>query len=262
MPKRFRHVVIERSCGGRVTSPCGKSGDLENTNATIQSDREHVIDLEGVSRRFLRVPLTRTWPASTSAAAWVRALTTRACHNHLSRRCRSKDTYKSHQTGHHDSDPTAGQLIVRRPASILAAGKLLLERGQFRKRRIRIDRTLTLARRRAAGVGAVRRSGIRPSLTAALAGALKPTLVLIPVSALALEALARRTSFALAQFTAGWSLARGRQAFGWRIGGGLTDLLLTLAPSPPMPLALLRPLTRFSVRGRRLRAILPGCCRR
>ena len=32
----------------------------------------------------------RTWPASTSAAALVRAFTTRACHSHLSRRWRSK----------------------------------------------------------------------------------------------------------------------------------------------------------------------------
>src|SRR5713226_9781160 len=39
---------------------------------------------------FSRTPLMRTWPASTSAAALVRAFTTRACHNHLSRRWRSK----------------------------------------------------------------------------------------------------------------------------------------------------------------------------
>ena len=154
---------------------------------------------------FSRVPLTRTWPASTNAAAWVRALTTRACHNHLSRRWRSKTPKVTTKPGHTKiGDPTRGiHRIVRAAGSVLAAGKLLFERGQFRKRRIRIYRTLTLARRRAAGVGAVRRSGIRTSLAAALAGALKPTLVLIPVSALVLEALARRTSFALAQFTAG-----------------------------------------------------------
>src|SRR5664279_254338 len=32
----------------------------------------------------------RTWPASTSSAALLRAFTTRACHSHLSRRWRSK----------------------------------------------------------------------------------------------------------------------------------------------------------------------------
>ena len=49
----IRHIIIKRACGGRVTSPCGKSGDPKNTNATVQSDREHVIDLEGMPRGFL-----------------------------------------------------------------------------------------------------------------------------------------------------------------------------------------------------------------
>src|SRR6202051_4049622 len=38
---------------------------------------------------FSRTPLIRKGPASTRAAAEVRAFTTRACHNHLSRRWRS-----------------------------------------------------------------------------------------------------------------------------------------------------------------------------
>lgn len=47
------HFVIEGSCGRRVTSPFGKSGDPENTYTTVQSDGEHVIDLEGMPRGFL-----------------------------------------------------------------------------------------------------------------------------------------------------------------------------------------------------------------
>ena len=37
----------------------------------------------------MRLPLSRTWPASTSAAASLRVRTTRACQSHLSMRCRS-----------------------------------------------------------------------------------------------------------------------------------------------------------------------------
>ena len=255
--KRFRHVVIERSCGGRVTSPFGKSGDLENTNATIQSDREHVIDLEGVSRRFL----ARAVDADMAGLDQCRSMGASFDHSRMPQpfieTLPLQGHLKSHQTGHQNNVQPRGTLIVRAPAHSLRPVSCSLSAASFANGEFGSIGRLTLARWRAAGVGAVRRSGIRTSLTAALAGALKPTLVLIPVSALALEALARRTSFALAKFTARWSLARGRHAFRWRIGGGLTDLFLTVAPSTPVPLAVLRLLARFSVRGRRLRAVLP-----
>src|SRR5262249_11160388 len=67
---------------------------------------------------FSRAPLTRTCPLSTSAAALVRALTTRACHSHLSRRCLS--------------NPALCQ------ARLVLTRELLLERREFCERRVRI----------------------------------------------------------------------------------------------------------------------------
>src|ERR1019366_4202922 len=86
-----------------------------------------------------RTPLTRTWPASTRAAAELRAFTTRACHNHLSRRWRSKR--------HH-----------REEGLVLGVGgELFLQRRQFGEGRIGIDRAVALARGGAGGVLAMRR---------------------------------------------------------------------------------------------------------
>src|SRR3954465_12917698 len=78
----------------------------------------------------------RTWPASTSIAALVRALTPRACHSHLSSRWRSK---------HHQ---------IQSALILAIGGELFLERRQFGKRRIGIGRTVPLprGRRRAGGV--------------------------------------------------------------------------------------------------------------
>src|SRR5262245_52352632 len=92
-----------------------------------------------------RTPLTRTWPDSTSSAAEVRAFTTRACHSHLSRRWRS--------------------VVVR---LLLATGELLFQRGEFCKRRVRIDRTIALARVRTRRIGTERGTGLAVTAVAAL----------------------------------------------------------------------------------------------
>src|SRR5690606_26495423 len=132
---------------------------------------------------------------------------------------------------------------LRTGHSVLAAGKLILEGGQFGKRRVRIDRWLALARG-AAGVGPMRRTGVRTPLATTLAKALNPALILIPVPPLALEALARRASLAFA-----------RPALAPR-GSGFGKCAGRLPPSAaPVPLAALRSLGTLSVRGRRLRAI-------
>src|SRR6185437_958270 len=68
---------------------------------------------------------------------------------------------------------------------------------------------------------------------------------------------ARRTSLALARLTARRALTSGGDAFGRRIGGGFTEILVTLASPSSVPFALLGALSRYSVSGRRLRAILP-----
>src|SRR5882672_11251528 len=99
---------------------------------------------------FSRTPLMRTWPASTSAAALVRAFTTRACHNHLSRRWRSKqhhwktDRYfglSSDASSRHEPAPTLdhvrGRLSPENALAVLAVGsELFFQRGQLGKRRI------------------------------------------------------------------------------------------------------------------------------
>src|SRR5580692_11567352 len=87
---------------------------------------------------FSRTPLMRTWPASTSAAALVRAFTTRACHNHLSRRWRSNAT------------------PMREGLVLAVGGELFLQRRQFGEGRIGIDRTVTLAGTGAGGILPVR----------------------------------------------------------------------------------------------------------
>src|ERR1700739_1602210 len=90
-----------------------------------------------------RTPLMRTWPDSTSSAAEVRAFTTRACHSHLSRRCRS---------------------VVR---LLLPTGEFVFQRGDLCEGRVRIDRPIALARVRARGVGAQRRTALAiPALVA------------------------------------------------------------------------------------------------
>src|SRR5258706_1004121 len=144
----------------------------------------------------------RTWPASTSIAALVRALTTRACHSHLSRRWRSKH--------HQILDPEKSGRTTISALILAVGGELLLERRQLGKGRIRIDRPVAFARRRGAGgILPVRRAAIGASLTAAFRPtklALVPALVaaiifaiLAPVLAATLEALTRRTALVIAR---------------------------------------------------------------
>ena len=76
----------------------------------------------------MRLPLRRTWPASTKAAASLRVRSMRACQSHLSMRWRSKRH--------------------RRPLGLrLLLLELLLERGELGEGRIGI-RLLVAARRR------------------------------------------------------------------------------------------------------------------
>src|SRR5580704_18572135 len=101
---------------------------------------------------FSRTPLMRTWPASTSAAALVRAFTTRACHNHLSRRWRSKQVQRS-----------------TRLTILAAGGELLLERRQLCEWRIGIDRTIAFARGGGGGELPMRRPAVAAALVTATA---------------------------------------------------------------------------------------------
>src|SRR3954465_14898815 len=114
---------------------------------------------------FSRAPLMRTWPDSTSSAAEVRAFTTRACHSHLSRRCRS---------------------VV---GSLLATGQLLFQRSKLCEGRVRIGRTIALARVRARGVGAQRRPALAVAALVAVTTAIVAALVAISAE-LALVAIA------------------------------------------------------------------------
>src|SRR5258708_28714468 len=179
----------------------------------------------------------RTWPASTSAAALVRAFTTRACHNHLSRRWRSKQCVipisrrRPGQTPgpittdvsrKRDRAPAFYNLGISGGGSRLKAGttkrfvgltilavggELLFQRRQFGKGRIGVDRAIAFARGRAGRVGPVRGPAIGPLVAAALvpAAIVAPTrefaLLLIRLPALvfvpAAKPLARRTTLVI-----------------------------------------------------------------
>src|SRR4051812_13176682 len=104
---------------------------------------------------FSRSPLTRTWPDPTSSAAEVRAFTTRACHSHLSMRCRS----------------VVGLLLAPR--------QLLFQRGELREGRVRIDRTIALARVGARSVRPQRRTALAVAALVAVAATIVATLVAI-----------------------------------------------------------------------------------
>src|SRR5437868_13774812 len=121
----------------------------------------------------------RTWPASTSIAALVRALTTRACHSHLSRRWRSKH--------HQILDPEKSGRTTISALNLAVGGELLLERRQLGKGRIGIDRPVAFARRwGAGGILPVRRAAI-----AAFAATLRSTeLALLAISTLVAAILA------------------------------------------------------------------------
>lgn len=253
------NILIEHSRRRRIAAPLGKSGDPENANATVETDREHVIDLDEMPRRFL----ARTVDADMAGLDQRRSTGAgfddpRMPQPFIETLALQNTPTQSHQ----NIEPDHGSRVAVLPRSVLAVGKLLLERSQFRKRRIRIHRTLALARR-AAGVGAKRRTAVRTSVAAfatTFAGSLKFALVVISIPALTLEAFARRTSFALARLTAGRILASRGRAFCWRIG--LAKLLVTIASPAPLSVTftLFAALShyRYTFSGRRLRAVLPG----
>ena len=103
----------------------------------------------------------------------MRAFTTRACHSHLSRRCRSKQSLSKHFD-----------------ALFLAAGELFFQRRQFGERRIGIGRTIALARRCAGRPLTVRRTTVALVTAALVASAEIATLVARTTVAIALVAVA------------------------------------------------------------------------
>src|SRR6202000_2540800 len=189
----------------------------------------------------------RTWPASTKAAALVRAFTTRACHNHLSRRWRSN----RHPHKRVETKNRAGLFLA-------AGGELLLERGQFRKWRIRIDRAIALARCRAGRPLPMRRpavalvaTAVTAALVARTAIAILVAIALVAVAAeffgtaallaiLAFKALARRAVAAVMTLLLGLPLARlgRRRALGGRCCGdfrrstlsGFAEFIVAMTP--------------------------------
>src|SRR6202000_592887 len=191
----------------------------------------------------------RTWPASTKAAALVRAFTTRACHNHLSRRWRSN----RHPHKRVETKNRAGLFLA-------AGGELLLERGQFRKWRIRIDRAIALARCRAGRPLPMRRPAVALVATAVTAAFVARTAIailvaialvavtaeffraatLLAILVLAFKALARRAVAAVMTLLLGLPLARlgRRRALGGRCCGdfrrstlsGFAEFIVAMTP--------------------------------
>jgi len=93
-----------------------------------------------------RPPLIRTRPPLTRAAAALRVLTIRACHSHLSMRCRSM----ARRLAAARSGSTHGLALL-----LGAALELFLERSELGKWRIRIDRPLTGRTRREVAITAL-----------------------------------------------------------------------------------------------------------
>jgi len=85
----FAELFVEHTGRGGIAAALVEGDDFQDAHGAIERDGEHVADLDRMPGDFSRAPLTRTWPDSTSSAAEVRAFTTRACHSHLSMRCRS-----------------------------------------------------------------------------------------------------------------------------------------------------------------------------
>src|SRR5579871_3473703 len=109
-----------------------------------------------------RPPLTLTRPPVTRPAAAGLVLTIRACHNHLSMRCRSMTlaaarSDRNHGT-EHDLRANASRLSRGKPVPTFpdhalalllgAALELLLQRGELGKGRVRVDRPLAWRTRR------------------------------------------------------------------------------------------------------------------
>src|SRR5579871_4022515 len=138
----------------------------------------------------------RTWPASTSAAALVRAFTRRACHSHLSRRWRSNEPFSTdgdliifltrflHANRYPPPDQVRGHASLENAMSsrrwrstppharrlfLPARRHLLLERGELGERRIGIGRTIAITRRRARRILAMRRTAFPAPVAVAAA---------------------------------------------------------------------------------------------
>src|SRR4030088_956915 len=87
-----RHSHSRRFCKSSYSTRAAAASPRRSENPTILSTR--TVRSSPMVRTspaltpwpgaFSRTPLMRTCPASTSSAALVRALTTRACHSHLS----------------------------------------------------------------------------------------------------------------------------------------------------------------------------------
>src|SRR5258708_9671349 len=133
------------------------------------------------------------------------------------------------------STPSALTLILA------VGGELLLESSQFGKRRIGVDRTLALTRRRGRRKLPVRRPAVGAFVTSVLVAAalVAPTAKFALVPPLALHALPRRTALVLARLARRRAIGSGSgSGFRRRIGAGVAEFIAAVAPSAPGPLAL------------------------
>src|SRR6185437_5364137 len=182
------------------------------------------------------------------------------CHNHLSRRWRSTSPHPG---------PFRWQIQLLLPS----AGELLLQRRQFCKRRVRIDRTVAIARVGAGGILPKRRPALALVATALVPAAMfaiavtavavalalvtglefiaAAVIAALAVAPLALEALAARTMVLARLLWDGRAVGRGRNGWRRRIAAVLAEILM---PAAAAVLLALVALAGFA--GRRLRTAM------
>jgi hypothetical protein len=135
-------------------------------------------------------------------------------------------------------------MTERSLALILAiGGELLLERRQFGKRRIGIDRAFAFARRRGGGELPMRRPALALITSAFVAAAIVAStagfaLVLVRFPALARKALAGRAALVVTWFANRRTFRRSRCGFDRRIAAGFAEIVAAVAPSAAVTLAL------------------------
>lgn len=224
------HLAVEHASCGSVSTPFRKPHDLQDTNAAVEPDRQDIVDLDRMARRFfpnaVDADMSRRDQRGRTGAGLYHPRVPEPFIDTLTLQDPPMPQSRPVQAG-----PDSNMERARPRVLILAVGELLFERGELRKRRIGIDRVFAFPRR-AAGIGPKRRANFMASVATALARPLETEMILVPVPSLGM--IARRAPLAFASFAAA---RRFGSAF-CRRTRGLAEILEAVAAIATMPLAL------------------------